>query len=227
MRACRACGEPIAADANLKRVYCLDTSCAADFNNRRRREVKRLWALKKYASDPAWRAKQRAKARRERAADPEAARVRRRAWGRENREKLRVSSMDRYNSDPEYRARVQGYARRASKRQRVLRRPEFLAQQAASKAQRRAIEAAALARLTDAERQRVVDLIIARDWFRRLGIEMEIDHWYAFAAGGDHHPDNLSLLLRVDNRAKGDKVPFAEWTPPAKYIDLPAGRMVA
>lgn len=33
----------------------------------------------------------------------------------------------------------------------------------------------------------------------------EVDHALALARGGSHHPDNLDVLSRTENRRKGDK----------------------
>lgn len=39
--------------------------------------------------------------------------------------------------------------------------------------------------------------------FRKAGIKLDIDHAKSLKEGGQHHPDNMQLLLEADNRAKG------------------------
>ena len=60
-----------------------------------------------------------------------------------------------------------------------------------------------------------------QSWWLAHGVEMDVDHWLPISKGGRHSPENLTLLLAVDNAEKWSKLPYVEWTPPAYYTDLP------
>ena len=60
-----------------------------------------------------------------------------------------------------------------------------------------------------------------RDWLRGMGGDFDVDHWVPLILGGNHHPDNCYVLHDSDNGNKQGRIPYADWTPPAEYVELP------
>jgi 5-methylcytosine-specific restriction endonuclease McrA len=48
----------------------------------------------------------------------------------------------------------------------------------------------------------------ARRLTRETGVEHQVDHIQPLSAGGSHHPSNLQVLTRAENRRKGNTWPY-------------------
>ncbi len=76
-------------------------------------------------------------------------------------------------------------------------------------ADRRARKLELTPRLTKEEKKLMEDIYKeSRDLTVVTGVPYEVDHIKPLVKGGLHHPDNLQILTRSENRSKGDSWPL-------------------
>lgn len=132
----------------------------------------------------------------------ERARIYRRRWAKKNpetlarrqkkwreshleqaREASRIRSRESYKKNPEY------YIAKSNNRQRNFRKIP----------------------LTLDERRRIQALIgQARLLSEQTGVPHEVDHIWPISRGGWHHPSNMRVITKEENRRKGSKLPTLE-----------------
>ena len=148
--------------------------------------------------------------RRRRAADPEKARARNRAWNRAHPDKARASVNNWHKANPE---KVRANAATWRKAHPETARARTTAWQKANPERVLANTRAYQARkqnlsppLTPQENAKVVGLYAeARALSELTGEPYHVDHIKPLSKGGLHHPDNMQVLRGIDNLKKGAK----------------------
>ena len=130
----------------------------------------------------------------------EECRVRMKQWRINNQESYRECNRLWAINNPERRRNtIQRWKNENRQHMRISRRVH--------KAIRRGRELKLLPQLTKFDRTRLkVRYATARYLTQASGVIHEVDHIYPLAKGGLHHPDNLQILTRTENRKKWAKV---------------------